>query len=520
MWNDLTMQQRADVIAMAVKAGIRDMNSIRSFYDKTVGSGRRFDDGGDKSAAMNTTSTTQNTPPEKEATKIVSPEVQFVLTKNLSNKGNPQNSQTDTYNITQRHIRGLSYIGGTTEEARDTFWKKFPKIKAATDSIANAYGISPLLLRNRLNHEGFVDRAIANNNSEYFMPTDRDISDNAILNGYSSGFGSFGLDDVGTLINEGKVKLINERWEGEDNLNEKGRKINSAQGDTTLDNIGITAAALKYFRGKAQKVNPNMSSSQLDRAAAIYFNRGISGGQQYINDGGSGYNIQEKYGGFIPIKKAKSKNKFTTGGYLTSPSNAHIYDGNTEESQQMVDGITGAAPSMRDIALERSRKATSPNTDFTNAMDLPLYSSIPATYAPRLFFIDPHTCINTVTGFYDPKHTIANNANLWVNPEDYGYEQIPQASARPGDIIVLSNKDNYPNHAVMFDSVAQQDSEKYGYPIHRGDTLVNYSNGGRGKNDYRVQATLKRFDDPEAAGGDFSGERRYFKYTGRRPKKP
>lgn len=46
MWNDLTMQQRADVISMAVKAGMRDMKSIRSFYDETLGS-RRFDDGGD-----------------------------------------------------------------------------------------------------------------------------------------------------------------------------------------------------------------------------------------------------------------------------------------------------------------------------------------------------------------------------------------------------------------------------------------------------------------------------------------
>lgn len=46
MWNDLTMQQRADVISMAIKAGMRDMKSIRSFYDETSRS-RRFDDGGD-----------------------------------------------------------------------------------------------------------------------------------------------------------------------------------------------------------------------------------------------------------------------------------------------------------------------------------------------------------------------------------------------------------------------------------------------------------------------------------------
>lgn len=198
----------------------------------------------------------------------------------------------------------------------------------------------------------------------------------------------------------------------------------------------------------------------------------------------------------------------------------HIYDSLTEDSQQMVDGITGAATSIRRLALARSREATSPNTDFTNAMDLPKYSSYPATYAPKLFRIDPHTCINTVTGFYDPKNTVANNANLWANPEDYGYTQIPQTEAAPGDIIILSNKDNYPNHAVMFDGIATRDSEKYGYPIHKGDTLVNYSNGGRGNNDYRLQATLRRFNDPANSGGDFSGERRYFKYIGKKVKKP
>lgn len=36
MWNDLTMRQRADVISMAVKAGMRDLDSIRSFYDSAM----------------------------------------------------------------------------------------------------------------------------------------------------------------------------------------------------------------------------------------------------------------------------------------------------------------------------------------------------------------------------------------------------------------------------------------------------------------------------------------------------
>ena len=48
MWNELTMKQRADVISMAVKAVMRDIDSIRSFYDKTIESGRnKFAKGGD-----------------------------------------------------------------------------------------------------------------------------------------------------------------------------------------------------------------------------------------------------------------------------------------------------------------------------------------------------------------------------------------------------------------------------------------------------------------------------------------
>lgn len=44
-WNDLTMSQRAEVIQMAVKNGMRDLNQIRSFYDESIGS-RKFEDGG------------------------------------------------------------------------------------------------------------------------------------------------------------------------------------------------------------------------------------------------------------------------------------------------------------------------------------------------------------------------------------------------------------------------------------------------------------------------------------------
>jgi hypothetical protein len=71
----------------------------------------------------------------------------------------------------------------------------------------------------------------------------------------------------------------------------------------------------------------------------------------------------------------------------------------------------------------------------------------------------------------------------------------------------------------MYDKVATENGEHNGYPVNIGDTLVDYSNGGRSSNDYRLQGPLTRFDDKDKAGGDFSGGHRYFRRTGKKVKK-
>lgn len=45
-WDELSMTQKADVISMAVKAGMKDLNSIKSFYNESVGSSREYKKGG------------------------------------------------------------------------------------------------------------------------------------------------------------------------------------------------------------------------------------------------------------------------------------------------------------------------------------------------------------------------------------------------------------------------------------------------------------------------------------------
>lgn len=172
-------------------------------------------------------------------------------------------------------------------------------------------------------------------------------------------------------------------------------------------------------------------------------------------------------------------------------------------------------------ALARSRQARRPNADFSHAQDMTSMQKFGANYLAGIPVIgtDPHTCLNTVTGFYDSNNTVAANIHMVAHPEDYGYKEIPQKEAIPGDLIILSNKDNHPTHAVMFDQVSEGNGVHRGFPVAPGDTLVNYSNGGRGNKDYRIQGPLPRFDDPEKAGGDFSGIHRYYRYTGKKKAK-
>lgn len=196
-------------------------------------------------------------------------------------------------------------------------------------------------------------------------------------------------------------------------------------------------------------------------------------------------------------------------------SPVHLY---APDGSIVLKGITITPQS---VALNRSRRANGPNTDFSTAQDMTGIQQFGANWLARVPFlgVDPHTCLNTVTGFYDSNNTVASNPNMVAHPEDYGYKEIEQKDVVPGDIIILSNKKNHPTHAVMFDSVSEGYGIHNGFPFAPGDTLVNYSNGGRGKNDYRLQGPLPRFDDPAKAGGDFSGVHRYYRYTGKKKNK-
>lgn len=169
------------------------------------------------------------------------------------------------------------YIGGTTKEARNKFWKTTPIIAHAVDSIANRYGLNPQLLRERLNHEGYTDEQIKKQNNAYQSDNSRMHSGYMSLTDDITGIDAlnqFGLDDMGTYISNNTVNLINEDWSDGEFVNEKGRTTIPAVGRNTLSNMGIMAAGLKAFRDIAKTRYPNETNSMLDAYAGAYYNLG------------------------------------------------------------------------------------------------------------------------------------------------------------------------------------------------------------------------------------------------------
>lgn len=187
----------------------------------------------------------------------------------------------------------ITYIGGKPDEARATFWEQEPVMQHAVDSIAKQYGINSDALKYRLNREGFVDSEINSRNNA--LKRNKNIERGYdLLNGeiYNSGAQYFGLDDVGSLITDKKVNLINENWYDEDFENEKCRHTHAVVGKTTADNIGISAATLKYFTDIAKQDNPNISDYDANRYGLAYYNRGVVGGRKWVKSGAKGYNYK------------------------------------------------------------------------------------------------------------------------------------------------------------------------------------------------------------------------------------
>lgn len=226
--------------------------------------------------------------PTKNFKSAIDSRLGIGLTQNALN--NAKRTATTRRLIQETNSITPTYIGGTPDEARAEFWRQEPVMQHAVDSIADRYGIDPDALKYRIDREGFTDTQIRiRNNPNFGAYRGYDL-----LHTMSGGVEDFGLDDVATYIKDGKVKPINEKWLEVYFNNEKGRETHGADGESTKDNIGLSAATLKYFIDTAKKDNPNISDYDANRYGLAYYNRGIEGGRKWVKNGAQGYGYRRR----------------------------------------------------------------------------------------------------------------------------------------------------------------------------------------------------------------------------------
>ena len=361
-WNDLSLSEKSEMMRVAIENGITTLPEIKEAYNEFAKGGNIYSGKDEPTQKMQKKSATTTSNIHKwgtneygfpaltlqeEISKESNKSLGRILgtSKEAKDAAKSKRLQNDTYKIP------VKYIGGTPDKAREEFWKQEPVLQHAVDSVGELYGINPDVVKYRINHEGFVDHYIQDRNSIVNEGNADGIPRGyRILNDLTTSLGDgiyeFGFDDVGTLINEGKVQLkgtryyptvdgkykwslpkyfIGEYWEdGVPYRNEKGRVTNTAIGMDNADNFGLTAATLKYFRDEAQKDYPNASNYDLDRYALAYYNRGITGGRQWVESGAKGYNYKS-LGGSI-----KPGHSFGLGG--------NLFSGEEDHSSQMHQG--------------------------------------------------------------------------------------------------------------------------------------------------------------------------------------
>lgn len=303
-WEELPIADRAQYMRIAVQNGYRDIRSIREAYNRYAEGGNLYETGGSKG-------TKKVGPTYNPKTKTwTNSKGQNITGKSFKGKyGTTTYLDSGAVDLDASAVSGKYndhrwryasnaprvYIGGTTNEARQKYFDTDTELTNTVKTMAKKYGISPNVLASRIAKEGPIDEAIKNynNTNGYFQRGDM--------------IGPiWGLDDMGTWITNGKVKLrkglmIDADYEME---NEKGRTTYSVGSDNYMDGVELTAVALKYFKDQMRQKYPKASEAQLEQYATAAFNTGMTGAINLINQG----KIKDAYKPFIKVKK--------NGGYI------------------------------------------------------------------------------------------------------------------------------------------------------------------------------------------------------------
>lgn len=406
----------------------------------------------------------------------------------------------------------LDYIGGTPHEARTKFWNKNPELVKFINETAVRYNISPNLLLHRLSKEGFVDHHLKRYNnystSEQQKQYKINLDDESF---YADGFNLFGLDNVGTFLQQNLLDLRDDvNYSTNKAANEHNTPVTFATGKTLKDNIILQAATLEYMQ-KLMKQR-GYPVNQLDMYTSAAYNLGPYHknlkNNDYVQKNYSipMYNINTyKSGGGISRKQliAKNATKFAKGGVAENPEQPSI----SWMSRQ--DYLNAKANEEREFAYNHSLNRTESDIPkIPNAMTEQEFNRQQALKIAKLEqelfkapierrntaqwkldtekarVYEPYTtgwdCAYTSTGNYSQRgvnRRCSGNLTFASNPQKYGFVPITKEQLRPGDLVQTPDK----GHMMTFDSYAED-----------GTPLYNYSNGN---SRIRIKNPYPMYDD-------------------------
>ena len=117
-------------------------------------------------------------------------------------------------------------------------------------------------------------------------------------------------------------------------------------------------------------------------------------------------------------------------------------------------GVTDCSNVRNENYLQTANEASKPNTNFLYATN----ASLPGRVWMTLFGRRYKTCINTVTSFYNKRHTCSNCEDFERNPEKWSFRKTDHP--RAGDIIIQHDpKTGRAFHAVII--VGIEDGKYY-----------------------------------------------------------
>lgn len=316
MWNELSMNDRAKYIRLAVENGITDLKYIRDIYNSTKEEEYNlFDGGGPIYSKITRRWYNRKGEPiplgdryyHKNSKEYVQYNSDGTITRFTPSEAAGRLSNNIGRNINGTSIMSIDdtrktvpYLGSNKKgkagdnETRQKFYDQAGEYTDSVKSISKRYGINPDLVASRIAKEGPIDKFIQYQND--FVTGYNSYLDSPA---FSETIGpAYGLDYTGGKLKSGELKVTTTApytYEISKFTNEKDKITDSLYSPQWWFGIEATAAELKQRRDKLKKKHPKASNEWLDAAASASFNLGETGVEKNLN-------LVPNYKPFIKLK--------------------------------------------------------------------------------------------------------------------------------------------------------------------------------------------------------------------------